>query len=209
MNSNINQVLANANQQLNFIQDAIEDLEKNKTDQRIRKRAWANIVIFGRSVTFVLQNLRSKVGEQEFNKWYEPIQEKMKTDELLCAFKNARNSLEKQGAITTSTSMHIDYLDSNMMRRMMGTPPKNAKSFFIGDTFGGSGWFVEMPDGTEEKVYVDIGENSNFSIQVFFSENPTYHNNKKIENPTIENCSRLYYRFLKNLVQAAEEKFKN
>lgn len=207
MNKAVEEIIANAKQQLSFIKDSIEDLEENKNNIRIRKRAFANIIIFGRSVTFVLQNLRSRVFG--FDEWYVPIQEKMKGDELLNTFKNARNDLEKQGKINSATSISIDFLDGRMMAELMKNPPKNAKSFFIGDTFGGSGWFVEMPDGTEEKLYVEIGENSSISIDVFFSQRPSMHNGQRITDSTIENCSRLYYEFLRSLVDEAEKKFKN
>lgn len=27
---------------------------------------------------------------------------------------------------------------------------------FVGDSYGGSGWLIDMPDGTQEKFYVDL-----------------------------------------------------
>src|ERR1700754_2975461 len=63
-----------------------------------------NLIVFGRSVTFVLQNLRSVVGEDEFDRWYKPHQEEMKSSPLMRYFVDARNMLEKQGRLNVATS---------------------------------------------------------------------------------------------------------
>lgn len=53
-----------------------------------------SLAVYGRSVTFVLQNLRSVPGlEEDFNKWYAPKQKLMKNDPLLRWFHDVRTSL--------------------------------------------------------------------------------------------------------------------
>lgn len=53
------------------------------------------LVTSGRSVTFVLQNLKSI--EPDFESWYKPYQEEMANDSLLKFFKELRNEIEKEG----------------------------------------------------------------------------------------------------------------
>jgi len=55
-----------------------------------------NLVVFGRSVTFVLQNLRHSVGREEFDAWYEPLQAKMREDELLRYLTTLGNAILKE-----------------------------------------------------------------------------------------------------------------
>jgi hypothetical protein len=49
-----------------------------------------NAVVFGRSVTFVLQTLRS-VDREGFDRWYLPYQKQMQDDPLLRYFNELRN----------------------------------------------------------------------------------------------------------------------
>lgn len=70
-------------------------------------------------------------------------------------FVDARNELEKQGKLSVATRAHINYFSTNDIRKF-GRPPVGAKSFFIGDNLGGTGWEVELADGTTEKYYVEL-----------------------------------------------------
>lgn len=112
-----------------------------------------NVIAFGRSVTFVLQNLRSV--EPNFDAWYAPHQEALKADPLMRYFVEARNELEKQGRLSVTTSTHIHSFSTGDIGRF-GPPPRGARGFFIGDQLGGCGWEVELADGSVEKYYVDI-----------------------------------------------------
>ncbi len=201
------EVLNRSKQQLNFINDSIIELNNKESSTRTKQKALASIIVFGRTVTFVIQNLRSIVGEKNFNDWYQPIVDEMKNDELLNAFKNARNNLEKQGHLNTHTSMHIKSLDSNSLNKYMKDRPENAKSFFIGDTLGGSGWIIELEDGTTEKLYVDIDFNEQIDINVFLFQQGIKHKSKTILNTSIENCSQLYYTYLINIYESAKKEF--
>ena len=53
------------------------------------------MITAGRSVTWILQKLRSR--EATFKSWYEPIREEMKADSLLRYFNKIRTILEKEG----------------------------------------------------------------------------------------------------------------
>jgi hypothetical protein len=87
-----------------------------------------NLVVFGRAVTFVLQNLRST--EPKFDEWYSKYSQEMQSDELLSHFKELGNILEKEGMLKVSTVTHIRRLNLPEDLVRFGPPPPNAKVFF-------------------------------------------------------------------------------
>lgn len=111
-----------------------------------------NAVSSGRSVTFVLQNLRS--GTDGFDAWYAPVQEQLKADSVSKYFVDLRNRIEKEGDHGASSSIvtlrHLDQDD------LMRNAPPDAVSAFIGDELGRSGWIVRLPDGTETTFYFTL-----------------------------------------------------
>jgi hypothetical protein len=66
-----------------------------------------NVVVFGRSVSFVLQTLRG-VDEARFDKWYAPWQAEMRADPLLNYFSELRTEILKEGLPPVSASVHIE-----------------------------------------------------------------------------------------------------
>ncbi|TOC21281.1 hypothetical protein CGJ88_25700, partial [Vibrio parahaemolyticus] len=66
----IREVLVRTEQTLETAKHGFDDLvSSNKTRRFTGLR---NLIVFGRSVTFVLQNLRTAVGKERFDAWYEP-----------------------------------------------------------------------------------------------------------------------------------------
>lgn len=53
--------------------------------------------------------------------------------------------------------------------RKFGPPPPNAKGFFFGDEYGGSGWIVRTESGEDGKIYASIPEDV-FKTQFIFTE---------------------------------------
>jgi hypothetical protein len=162
-----------------------------------------NLIVFGRSVTFVLQNLKSPVGESKFSAWYEPLQEEMKSDVLMKYFVTLRNEILKQGKLPVSISVTANFSSSDISK--LGTPPPGAKGFFIGDQTGGSGWVVELSDGAEERYYVNIPE-SMAKIQQHFSELPVP-DDDELKKKTIEDLCKYYLDKLEALIDGAKKEF--
>lgn len=107
-----------------------------------------NVFVFGRSVTLVIQNLSGKAPG--FAEWYQPYRESMAADTSLKYFVEVRNEILKQGKLDTQPVVrNLNIRDAYKM----GKPPPNHKGIFIGDEYGGSGWVVELPDGSEVKYY--------------------------------------------------------
>ncbi len=164
-----------------------------------------NLIAFGRSVTFVLQNLRSVVdGEFDFDAWYEPHQQSLRNDPLMRYFVEARNELEKQGKLCVSTSAHIRSFSSGDIAKF-GRPPVGATSFFIGDQLGGSGWEVELADGSKEKYYVELPV-SIVEVKQHFSNLPEAMV-PELKGATVEDLSQRYIERLTALVIDARKHF--
>jgi len=143
-----------------IIQDAFDTLFTARlglkqmlgADPKARMAGLRNVVVFGRATTNVLQNLRAT--EPDFDSWYQPHVEAMKSDALLKYFYELRSRILKEGTLGTSSSLRISGNPHELMRRF--EPPPGATSFFICDTIGGTGWEVQNGDGSVEKYYVDV-----------------------------------------------------
>jgi hypothetical protein len=111
-----------------------------------------NAITQGRSVTFVLQNLRSH--HPNFDRWYEVKQEELRGNPAARWFLELRNRLEKQGSMgNLYSSIRIGRLDSQMMAEAARNPPPGVVGTFFGDKYGRSGWNVLLADGTTTQVY--------------------------------------------------------
>jgi hypothetical protein len=116
--------------------------------------AMHNVVVMGRAVTNVLQNLRSKV--QDFDVWYQPWQEEMAQDPLLRYLYKLRSEILKKGQEGATSILTIQSASMGEILSMLGQAPPNAISSFLGDYNGGSGWVVQLEDGSTETVYARL-----------------------------------------------------
>jgi hypothetical protein len=180
----------------------LEDLIKGPPERKVA--GLRNLIVFGRAVTNVLQNLRS--AESTFDEWYEKYKVEMKSDPLMRYFYKLRTEILKEGKLEFFPQVYIKQLRMPQDLRHFGPPPPNAKGFFIGDQLGGSGWEIQFPDGSIEKLYVqlpyDIGV-----ISLHFPNPPEFHIGHRIEDNSIEALSRMYMNYIGRLVSLAKEKF--
>jgi hypothetical protein len=168
------------------------------------------LAVWGRSVTFVLQNLRSAVREEVFDEWYAPYQQEMREDDLMRYFKELRNEVEKQGTLGgVGVAVDITSLSSADLQTLTQHRPPGARGFFIGDQHGGSGWEVELPDGTIENYYVTLTDELNARIQArFFAQDPsTEHRGEQLTDTSVEALADHYVTYLGRLVDAAKQRF--
>ncbi|WP_158968046.1 hypothetical protein [Paraglaciecola sp. L3A3] len=195
----IEAIIKKAEETLKTAQFGFEDL----SDKKRRTSGLRNLIVFGRSVTFVIQNLKTPVGEKEFSTWYLPIQESLKSDVLMKYFVTLRNEILKQGKLPISTSTRVNINPGNMSK--LGNPPPGAKSFFIGDQLGGSGWVIELPDGTTENYYVEL-PTSMADVRQHFSELPVPEDHELKHKPIEELCEN-YLGKLESIIDNAREAF--
>ena len=160
-----------------------------------------NAVTFGRSVTFILQNLRGKVNG-DFEDWYEDRQEVLMSDEVAQKMDDLRNRIEK-GSDEASVANYakIDYLNSNDLYRMM---PPWADSMFIGDQYGGSGYEVELADGSTEKFYVELPEEIAVETGLYITNEDS---TDFSEITDAEDDLEYYLKILAEIVSDAKNKF--
>ncbi|MCF2848867.1 hypothetical protein NH514_16325 [Pseudoalteromonas sp. ACER1] len=197
----ISEVLVRTEQTLETAKHGFDDLvSKNKVRRFTGLR---NLIVFGRSVTFVLQNLKSVIGKDRFDSWYEPHQESMKQDVVMKYFVKLRNELEKQGRLPVSSSARIHNFSSDMISKYK--QPPGTVGFFIGDQLGGSGFEVELPDGTKEKYYVEI-PSSVAEVTQHFNELPVPDDNE-LKAQTIEQLSEYFLNTLEALLDNARKEF--
>jgi hypothetical protein len=198
------EVLDKTRQMLDMARRGLDDLLGSDPNRRMI--GVHNLAVFGRSVTLVLQTMRS-VDLNAFTQWYEPREEAMRQDPLLKYFVNLRNEILKEGSPKATSSIYIEHLNTADIAPLMAHPPPGAKDFFIGDTLGGSGWIVELPDGSQEKYYVQLPSAVKMESRLHFPDPPTEHLGGPITDTSLQNLGRLYIAYLSSLVDEAEAEF--
>lgn len=179
---------------------ALEDLKCASNNER-RVAALRNVIVMGRAVTNVLQNLRSNA--QDFDIWYALWQEQMKQDPLMKYMYNLRSEILKEGKDRSVRNVHI-----NSFRPSADLPPAppNARGFFIGDENNGTGWEVQLEDGTIQKIYVELPADQ-VRLWLSFDSAPKHHLGSPIDDDSVDNLCCLFVQFLRRIVDAAEERF--
>jgi hypothetical protein len=166
------------------------------------------VVTFGRAVTNVLQNLRSVVGKQVFDEWYEPRRQEMEADPLLKYLYRLRTEVLKEGTLQVSMSGRFDPPDLQDVRALMRDPPPGARSFFIEGGQRG-GWRIEMPDGTIATQYVEIPEHLKRTVteRFHFADPPLTHLGRRLPDTSVAALARVYITYLEHLVADARVRF--
>ena len=80
-------VATRAGTMLRMVRQGLRDMGERGEDRMLF--GFLGVVVFGRSMTLVMQNLKS-FDEKAFNEWYTPFQDEMKGDPLLLYFKDLR-----------------------------------------------------------------------------------------------------------------------
>lgn len=172
------------------------------SDPTVTIPGFRNVIIFGRAVTNILQNLRSTEGEA-FDEWYQPKVEEMEADVAMKHLYRLRSIILKQGRLETMLRLQLS--GNPMAVAQNFRKPPGARGFFFGDQIGGSGWEVETEDGSIEKFYVDLsGEipGVKVSIDLILADGPP-----ELSGVNIEELSSEYLNYLEGLVTEAHSTF--
>ena len=196
------EIIKNAGETLSTVRLGLDLIRTGQPDNRMA--GLRNLVVFGRAVTNVLQNLRST--EPTFDEWYAPFVEEMRSDPLLKHFYELRTEILKVGSTGTAVSTYISSFSPARDLPKFGPPPPGATSFFIGDRLGGTGWEVRQADGSVEQYYVALpGEIG--AVRVHLASPPRSHLGQVLNDTTIEELSEKYFKYLESLVSSARRKF--
>jgi hypothetical protein len=192
-------VIARCRSTLRHAELALGDIT-GASDPARRAAAVNNVLVWGRAVTPILQQLRSRV--EGFDAWYESWQQEMRQDPLLSYLYKLRNRLLKQGENAVAAAAHITYLNTSDLP----PPPENAVSFFVFDEFGGVGWEVDLPDGSRTKIYAALPE-SVLKTWLVLPDAPQEHLGVPLFDQSAGHVCELYVAYLKRLVLSAEQTF--
>jgi hypothetical protein len=205
----IEDVLAAAENLMQLVQLALDDFLQGDRQTRRTSGFW-NVITLGRSVTIVLQHLRTFKPET-FDAWYAPYKEEMERDLRFKYLVAMRNQMLKEGRVgRTRRSGILTNWSPGQLRPAMTNPPLGATSFFAIDKWGGSGWIVHMADGSQEKFYVDLPPDvqSGMEFETTFAES-SEQKGAAVPAPTqpIDRLLTDYVAYLTKLVQAAQREF--
>jgi hypothetical protein len=78
-------------------------------DPSLRLIGLRNLIVFGRAITNVLQQLLSVAAE--FDNWYRPWVERMRADPTMAYFYKLRSEILKEGRLQTGASAHLTIMN--------------------------------------------------------------------------------------------------
>jgi hypothetical protein len=179
------------------------------------------VAVEGRALTNILQNLRGKVGD--FDGWYQPKVDEMANDDMLRFFYRLRTASLKQGVdgisgmevrpqpggrvgLTPEGFIVEGCRQDGSPYRLHYPPPPGTVQKFIGDSEGGSGFVVELPDRKKVKKYVYVPTDV-IDISLLFESPPSHHMSAALTDTSPGNLCRLYIGYLQRLAAEAVAKF--
>jgi hypothetical protein len=197
--SEVEDILERSERMIKSAHAGLKQYQKSEGEEKII--GLQNAVTFGRSVTFVLQNLK---GEAEgFEEWYHERVEVLKDDPVCSYMVELRNKILKEGEADTVSYTKIDEFN---LAQLQAVTPSWADGSFIGDQYGGSGFYVERSDGTQEKFYVDFSFD-NIETGLYFEETQEYEDQFPKDITEIEDDLEYYVKILAELVSDAKDEF--
>lgn len=203
--SDVRGVLQQTREQLRKVELALEDIRSGDPGRKMP--GWSNVPVWGRAVTTTLQKLRSAAPPGEFDEWYEPWRAEMEGDPLLRWIYMERNRVLKEG-VDSSISASGKISDFDVDRDVpWATRPPGAKSFFVGDPLGGSGWLIELPDGTTEKYYVALRDSAQVTMRTDLAAAPDEHLGKKLPDRGMVGIATAYVAYLRKMYASAMKRF--
>jgi hypothetical protein len=190
------EIVSEAEQRLLVAKYGLEDIRSRPG--RVRS-GLANVIVFGRAVTFGLQHLRGVVAD--FDAWYIPLQEAMRKHPVMSYFHGLRNKIEKEAkAVPIKTAFHISHL---RFPQDFGDPPPGASGVFVGDAEGGSGWFIETSEGSTEKYYIEVPSHM-VQIEIGMVGAPSLPGNP---TPSAFELASIYVHELEAILRDARQKY--
>jgi hypothetical protein len=96
-----------------LLQTARFGLEDMQTRPARAKSGLRNVIVFGRAVTFALQNLRSVVPD--FDAWYAPHQQAMRADPVMSYFSELRTKIKSRRSVYR---LRTDWLSTRLTIRV-------------------------------------------------------------------------------------------
>lgn len=182
----------------------LADLESE--DEARRTAGLLVVVVFGRSVTFVLQGLRSAVPEGSFDEWYAPRRNVMERDKLLRFFHRMRSPVLKEG--NTGTEYTVSHLSATAeaAREMAALYSDFPPETLLRISEAGFEWILaDDPEVVVKSVPLPEGVELDDSIR--FVKPPNRHLGQKLHDNSAAGLARLYLAYLAEMVADAKSRF--
>lgn len=198
-------VLRRTEAALEVAQSGLDDL--NGEDDSRQLAGFHVVVVFGRSVTNVLQGLRSAVGPA-FDEWYEPWQSEMRRDKLLRFFYKMRSTILKEGDLGvdyTARSARISKEGQLALSKLFDNRPEGAPLWL-----GAKQLVWTLPpdaQGNVAEVTVPTPEGVEVDETIRFCRPPRRHLGRKLHDDSLAGLAQLYVTYLSALVAAAKAQF--
>jgi hypothetical protein len=157
-----------------------------------------NVGLFGPAVPPAVERLQAVAPD--FTAWFAPQQAALDANPDVRRFAAFRERVSK---IEASSSRFVGWFGGRGGRMLpsrkkdLGPKPPNATRFFLGDGRGGAGWEIRLPDGTEQKYYVELPEL--LTVTLFEGE--------RVGPRSIPQLCADYVDVLRRLVHDAREQF--
>lgn len=193
--------MTTAEQAIEAARDRLATARFGLADMNDPKRARSglyNAVVFGRMVTFALQNMRNQVDG--FDEWYAPIQNDLRADPLMNYFWNLRTEIEKKADRQSGSYAALNSFSSQDLAKL--PRPPGAFAFFVGDQNGGMGWQVKAADGTVEHYYIDPPPGLQISTGLLLSKAPEQYQHEDARSLVARYLDRM-----ESIVTAAYKRF--
>lgn len=159
----------------------VEELEIN----------FAAFVNSARNVTFVLQKEFNK--NEVFKSWYDKKREEMRKDELCVFFNDLRDKIVKEGINQIQCNTRIIRLNSSK-----DLPDKPGGSNLA---ITSKGIYYHVGGGTPKEDLIPAKTTAQMVTKVSIENAPSKHLGKTIKNNNIIEISKIYYSYLKNIVE--------
>lgn len=162
-----------------------------------------NAVSNGRNVTFALQkNLKGKADG--FEEWYQERRSVLEEDPVCSRMNEVRTNIVHEGDESVSNYASL----SGNVGEIYEIMPAWADGAFIGDQFGGSGFYIEKANGEQVKFYYDFSNvNMHIETGLFFDNQHDSENTPYTEITDAEDDLKYYIKILAELVRDAKEEF--
>jgi hypothetical protein len=195
------EVIQRAEENLHTARLGLDDLKEGSGPRK--SSGLKNVVIWGRSITNVLQKLRG-FPNLAFDEWYARYEDEMANDELMKFFYRLRSDILKEGEpVSLQRGYYIKDLNLEDFEQY-APKPRGATGIFI-DALG-AGWTIGDVDGDHVKYYVPLPDDVASPIGGF-DKPPHTHLGHSVEGMPQEQLAQLYFDYLSRMLKDARKRF--
>jgi hypothetical protein len=183
----------------------LEDFRSDDPDRRWL--GYCNVIVWGRAVTNVLQNMKA-VDERKFDEWYRPHVKAMRDDQLVRWCYEQREKVLKQIAPDLIREHSVSFSEPEDFEVIFSQRPEGSRENLSFDPSGKPGFRIRQQDGQIAWRYVDLTRfKGRISSILRFPKSPTMHLGKELTDRSLDTILKCYLDYLDALLGEAESMF--